>query len=170
MNIFVSDFDTTIAAKNLDDKRLVKMVLETTQMLCTAINEYGGITPYKSTHKNHPCNIWARQNKSNFLWLLKHGYALSSEYSYRFNKDHKCHGILKLIDNECLVELLPDGALTQFANCAANQSKGISFKHLNEPTEAYKAYLSARWDTDTLKPKWTSRSVPTFYKGIYANQ
>jgi len=162
MNIFVTSENPTISARNLDDKRLVKMVLETTQMLCTAINECGGNAPYKSTHKNHPANVWARQTQSNFIWLLKHGYALSLEYSKRFDKTHKCHHILKLIDNECYSEIIPQGPLTSFANCAANQSKGISFKHITDVTEAYKQYLIARWATDTRKPIWTNSPKPNW--------
>jgi hypothetical protein len=166
MNIFVTDDSPTLAAKNLDDKRLVKMVLETTQMLCTAINEYGGMTPYKSTHKNHPCNVWARQTKGNFLWLLKHGLALAAEYSKRYDKTHKCELVLRLIDNECLVELLPNGPLQPFANCTANAAKNISFKHIQPVTDAYKEYLMARWATDTRKPTWTNATPPNWYEGL----
>ena len=160
MNIFVSDNSPTISAISLDDKRVVKMILETAQMLSTAINEAGGTAPYKSTHKNHPCNVWARQSKKNFVWLLKHGYALSEEYTKRFDKVHKCASVLSLIDNECLVEILPDGPLTPFANCAAHQGKGFNFKHIKEVTEAYRQYLNARWVTDVRKPVWTNREKP----------
>ena len=168
MNIFVTDDSPTISAQNLDNERVVKMILESTQMLCTAINERGGTSPYKSTHVNHPSNVWARETQKNFLWLLKHAFALCSEYSRRYDKDHKCYNILKLIDQEDMYVYMPLGPLTPFANCAANQSKGISFKHVESPIEAYKQYLSARWDTDTIPPKWTGRPVPSFYKGIYA--
>lgn len=162
MNIFISDDNYKNCAQALDDKRLVKMVLETTQLLSTAVNECGGTAPYKSTHKNHPCSVWARQTKGNFLWLLKHAYALANEYTKRFDKVHKCEHIIRLIDNECLVECLPDGPLTPFPNCTTNKTKGFSFKHITNVTEAYKQYLNARWATDTRKPVWTGRSKPTW--------
>lgn len=38
-------------ALSLDDRRLIKMVLETAQLLSTAISELGGVGPYKLTHR-----------------------------------------------------------------------------------------------------------------------
>lgn len=164
MNIFISDNNYVNCALALDDKRLVKMVLETAQLLSTAVNECGGKAPYKSTHKNHPCSIWARQTRSNFDWLLKHGYALALEYTNRFNKVHKCLHILVELDEKDMRNYIPDGPLTTFPNCTTNKTKGVSFKHINDVTEAYKQYLNARWATDTRKPVWTGRSRP-----IWAN-
>ena len=59
MNIFYLDKDPQQAAKYHCDKHVVKMILESAQMLCTVVNEISGgqVTPYKSTHKNHPCKI-----------------------------------------------------------------------------------------------------------------
>lgn len=160
MNIFVSDQNYVKSATALDDKRLVKMVLETTQMLSTAINECGGKAPYKSTHKNHPCNVWARQTTGNFEWLLNHGFSLSIEYTGRFGKIHKCANILYDIQEQRLNKVIPSGPLTPFANCAANSDKGISYKHISDTIQAYKLYLIDRWNTDKRKPVWTNNSCP----------
>ena len=66
MNIFVSSFDAREAAKALDDKRLIKMVLETAQILSTNINLAGlRQGPYKTTHQNHPAVVWCRQSHAN---------------------------------------------------------------------------------------------------------
>lgn len=158
MNIFHSDRSAIISAQNLDNKRVVKMILESTQMLCTAINEHGGKAPYKSTHVNHPSNVWARQTRSNWIWLYEHAVALGQEYVMRYGKMHKCYDILK--DIRELEHLIPDGPLTTFANCAAHGGKGISFKHMNNVPEAYRNYLVARWNTDKLVPKWGTRGMP----------
>lgn len=168
MNIFVSDNDPKVSAINLDDKRVVKMILETAQLLSTAIIMNGGEAPYKATHKKHPSTIWAANSKSNFMWLVEHGLALGNEYTLRFGKQHKSISIITHIIQNELFKVIPDGELQTFANCTANQTKGISYKHLEDPVEAYRAYLSARWDTDTLVPKWTCRAKPEWYKGIYA--
>jgi hypothetical protein len=163
MNIFVSDESFVTAATNLDDKRLVKMVLETAQLLATAIHINNGKASYKPTHINHPATIWVARNKGNYTWLFKHFVALNLEYSFRYNKVHKCAALIKeFLDG---VSILPDGDLEQFANCTTNKEKGISFKHIENPVEAYKAYLSARWDTDTRTPKWTNRQKPEWYRG-----
>lgn len=163
MNIFATDNNPIQSAIYLDDKRVIKMALESTQMLSTAINECGGKAPYKSTHKNHPANVWTRQTRQNFDWLLAHAKALSTEYTYRYGKIHKCLGILSNIEEQNLNLLVPNGSLTTFANCAAHKGKEISFKHIADVTEAYKQYLNLRWETDVRKPTWTNRTIPEFY-------
>ena len=82
MNIFVLDLDPKKAAIQQIDKHVVKMPLETAQMLCTALGRHGlEGTPYKQAYKKHPCTIWAGDNRNNFQWLVKHGIALSEEYT-----------------------------------------------------------------------------------------
>lgn len=164
MNIFVSDASPEISARNLDDKRVVKMILESTQLLCTAINFHSNsqVTPYKSTHINHPSTIWARETRSNWLWLWNHAYELCDRYQAAYNKIHKCRQIIiDLVDNK-MDEVIPAGPQTNFANCTSNNEKGINFKHITETTEAYRHYLVARWNTDKLKPKWTKRDKPSW--------
>lgn len=166
MNIFVTDSNPYIAALNLDDKRVIKMILESTQLLCTAINLNGGKTIYKSTHIKHPCTIWVRQNRENWYWLWHHASALCILYSDIYNKEHKCRKILDdLIKTTEHLQYLPEGKLQTFVNCTTNRTKGLTFKHLNNPVEAYKAYLTARWNTDTRPPKWSFREKPKWYGG-----
>jgi len=66
MNIFVVSPDTMECAKALDDLRLNKMIIETAQLLSTAmrVQGYTGNDIYKSTHVNHPCAVWARRRTS----------------------------------------------------------------------------------------------------------
>jgi Pyrimidine dimer DNA glycosylase len=85
MNIFVLDLDPVVAASYYIDKHCVKMPLEIAQMLCTAINLQGNETPYKPTHKNHPCSVWLRESLSNWNWLVLHGIAVAEEYTRRFD-------------------------------------------------------------------------------------
>ena len=163
MNIFASDSHARTAAINLDDKRLVKMVLETAQILSTAIHLNNGQATYKPTHIKHPATLWTARNKENYAWLFHHFVSLLNEYTYRYEKSHKCASL----GNELLkgILLIPEGKLEPFANCTTNKEKGISFKHVIDPVEAYRAYLSARWDTDTRPPRWTNRTKPEWYRG-----
>lgn len=164
MNIFVSDSSPFMSAIYLDDKRLNKMILETAQILSTAVILNGGKAPYKATHTKHPAVIWAASTKGNFDWLLNHGIGLGLEYQERFGKLHKSFSvILDILDKE-LINYIPEGKQQPFANCTTNKDKGISFKHLNDPVEAYRAYLNARWQTDTRPPKWTKKEPPAWYK------
>ena len=153
MNIFVTSSCPVRCARTLDNKRVVKMVLESAQMLCTALNEKGVITPYKSAHVKHPCTIWAGVNKANWLWLFMHASALSNEYTRRYHKIHKSQAVLDTIRDE--VHVLPDGALTPFPNCTQNKEHDISHKDEPNVHKAYRLYLRDRWDKDKAKPKWS---------------
>ena len=48
MNIFYVDSDPVIAAQQLVDKHVVKMPLETAQLLCSAFPQ--GAAPYRRNH------------------------------------------------------------------------------------------------------------------------
>ena len=109
MNIFVTDPDAVVSAQCLPGRHVVKMPLETCQMLSiVASASWGhgyGHLPKKKTgtwyatakgaFRNHPCTIWAQ---SNFRWLIKHGLALCEEYTHRYDKIHSCQLTLEYAD------------------------------------------------------------------------
>lgn len=64
MNIFILSYDPEEAALMQCDQHIVKMPLETAQMLCTAYPIE--IAPYGRTHFNHPCNLWIRESRANY--------------------------------------------------------------------------------------------------------
>lgn len=95
------------------DRHVVKMILESCQLLSTAHRVIDGtqhvglsktgrkqtryVLPdqregilYSATHINHPSAIWCRKNTQNYLWLYWLLVALCKEYSYRYGKVHKC--------------------------------------------------------------------------------
>lgn len=92
MNIFILSYDPEEAAIMQCDQHVVKMPLETSQMLCTAYPVE--IAPYGRTHFNHPCNLWLRESKANYEWLIIHGLALCEEYKFRYQKVHKSEDII----------------------------------------------------------------------------
>ena len=106
MNIFVTDADPIQSALNLPDKHVVKMPLETCQMLAIIYSDwYYGVgnlhkldgTPYRTAHgafRNHPCTQWAAANQYNLAWLIRHGYALCHEYQARYGKVHTCLDVI----------------------------------------------------------------------------
>ena len=91
MNIFYLDKDPTTAAILQYNKHVVKMILESAQMLCTAHHEllYDPDVPYKPAHVNHPSTIWCRKNTRHYFWLYEHMLALGHEYTHRYGKVHK---------------------------------------------------------------------------------
>lgn len=114
MNIFVLDKNPEFAAQMHCDKHVIKMVLETAQLLSTAIWDAGDNAIhrismekkaeyisknypliYKPTHRKHPCTIWASKNSTRFRWLKKLGLALCKEYTLRYNKTHKSQAVIE---------------------------------------------------------------------------
>jgi len=96
MNIFYLDKSPVLSARYQCDKHVVKMILESAQLLCTAhrvldytlTSEHDSKGLYKSTHKNHPSAIWARSGYEQYSWLYHHFIALGNEYEYRYHKKH----------------------------------------------------------------------------------
>ena len=97
MNLFVTDECPHQAARNLPDKLVCKMAIENCQLIATDLSEeylnWGLLpkkdgTPYKPTHKNHPCTIWGRESTANIAWLVAHGLSICDEYEKRYKKVH----------------------------------------------------------------------------------
>ena len=98
MNIFVLDANPKKCAEYHCDKHVVKMILETAQLLCGAHHMTMSTTdqiPYKLSHKNHPCAIWVRESLSNYLYLCELGLELCKEYTYRYGKRHKSQDVIE---------------------------------------------------------------------------
>lgn len=140
MNIFILDENTELCAQYHCDKHVVKMILESAQLLCTAVQENTRIEGlYKPTHRNHPCGIWTRTSRSNFLWLADLARQLCTEYTYRYSKQHNS---LKTI-NRCvdLQELIQPGPLTPFAKAMPDEYRNDGI------VESYrKYYIGAKSD------------------------
>ena len=108
MNIFVSNPNPVLSAQVLPDKHIVKMPLETCQMLSIVCSDkwghgFGSLhrqdgEPYKTekgAFRNHPCTVWANSFVLNWRWLLTHGLALCDEYRLRYGKEHTCRSTLE---------------------------------------------------------------------------
>lgn len=155
MNIFVTDANPVKCAEYLDDKRVIKMCTESVQLLCTALSEFGVTdTPVKPTHRNHPCAVWVRSSRQNYLWLLRHTVALMHEKRKRYpeNKPHLYEQHINYLHKH--VNLLPNTKLTPFVNCASRMDLDINYKDVDDVFLAYQMYLNDRWDTDKRTPTW----------------
>ena len=125
MNIFYLDKCPNKAAKVQYNKHVVKMILESAQMLCTAhhcIMGEDADVPYKVAHKNHPSTKWARQSGENYTWLYRHMMELGREYERRYGKKH-----LSIIKCEDPLSILPGGiletGLTKIPQCMPDEYK-----------------------------------------------
>ena len=120
MNIFYLSHKVSQCARWHCDRHVVKMILETTQLLYTAKwllssipdfsdapyrkgTEERGYRPIKN--QKHPCAIWTRQSLDNYVWLCEFGLALCKEYRHRYgaSKRHSCEDHL-----QWLYEFPPD--------------------------------------------------------------
>lgn len=99
MNIFYLDRDPEVAAAYHCDKHVVKMILETAQLLSTAHHELGSGTDemYKSTHKNHPSARWVRESSDHYEWTYSLFVNLLEEYTFRYGKYHKSERLLDIL-------------------------------------------------------------------------
>lgn len=179
MNIFATNECPEIAAQDLCDKHVVKMVLETAQLLSTVARmllDDIGDDIYKSTHTKHPCTLWAASNMSNMNWLIEHGIALSNEYTYRYKKVHKSLDVLLTVRDKyaplCSVLLYKD-FLTPFALAMPEDCKNykIEYNHLSDVERSIvrirNYYLTekkdlAEWNKDRKAPYWYTSKDPLF--------
>ena len=126
MNIFVLDEDPVKCAQMHCDKHVVKMILESAQMICTTHhlcpNKYVDYEiRYKQTHMNHPCAKWLRDSKNNYYWFIKFITALNEEYKYRYNHtvNHKSFDAIK----DLPIPNLPDKPRTLWARAMPDECK-----------------------------------------------
>ena len=106
MNIFILDECPVQSAQMQCDKHIVKMPLETAQMLCSVWHRHGqgDKVPYREVHKKHPCTLWTGDSLLNYDWLWKHGMELCFEYTRRYNKIHKCQQVIMDISlSDCVL-------------------------------------------------------------------
>lgn len=156
MNIFVLDQDIERCAQYHCDQHVVKMILESVQMLCTALNKKGETTPYKSTHQTHPCVLWVEASYDNFLWLRDLAGRLNDEYRYRYDKKEN-HRSIEVLDTISRFRYARKG-LTPFA-----QAMPEEYKVPDDAVSAYRRFYIgeklefARW-TRRDKPDWLLES------------
>jgi len=150
MNIFVLDRNIRKCAQYHCDQHVVKMTLESVQILCTVLNERGVSTPYKSTHSQHPCVLWAAASSDNFLWLRELAMELNREYRYRYAKTCD-HGALAALPDISLGNWSPSG-LTEFVQVMPEQ-----YRYKNNPVRAYRAFYRGQ---KALFARWKKRRPP----------
>jgi hypothetical protein len=167
MNIFLTSSNPVECAQALDDVRLNKMILETGQMLCTALRELFPISCqradvqavlYKETHRNHPCSLWCRRNYLNYTWLVYHFKALHDERLFRGCSEHLTYTKLWPIFEESIGDV---------ERCYLTENVEFTFDCSNtEPKtnvfDNYKRCLANKWSNDKRVPTWHNRGCPTW--------
>lgn len=167
MNIFMVDPDPLISAQNLVDKHVVKMTVETAQLLSTAHYVLDGVLKnkkyhldderadvlYKPTHFNHPSAVWTRVSSSNYQWLTQHFIALLDEYTYRYGKHHKTSRLAPYL--VYLPNNIEIGPMTPISCAMPDEYK------LSDPIESYRNFYR---NAKSHIHKWTKREEPKWVK------
>lgn len=183
MNIFILDKNPVRAAQLQCDKHVVKMIVESAQMLSTAHRMLDGHvekrlsksgkrminywvhpnnnlenTLYKAVHHGHPCTVWTMESIANYAWHYDHFVALCTEYQYRYNKVHATQSKLQ----EALAippsKLNYDKGLTPFA-LAMKANPECIFE--GDPVKSYKAYYKTKQARFNMV--WTQRTQPEWF-------
>lgn len=178
MNIFVLDSDPQSCAAFHNDRHVVKMILESCQLLSTAHRVNDGVQfpsysengrkvtrwklsnsilndkLYQSTHTNHPCAIWCRESLDNYMWLWKLTIALAQEYTYRYKKTHKC-------ERDGLIGVLhtPPSSFNIIGWSSPAQAMPESCQS-NDVIQAYRTYYKTH---KQHLAKWTNRNIPEWW-------
>jgi hypothetical protein len=180
MNIFYVDSDPVVAARNMVDRHVVKMILETAQLLSTAHRvidgeEYVGQSQsgrkakrwrlsgnadaimYAATHINHPSAVWVRENSANYAWLYDHLLALGHEYTYRYGRTHLTIDKLKDILKDAPQNIEQSAVMSKMPSCMDKQ-----YIVSVDPIVNYRNYYNYG-KTDLLR--WSNRPPPKWIDG-----
>jgi len=175
MNIFILSEIPAKAAIYHCDKHVVKMILESTQMLSAAAianqapedilpkTKLG--KPYRATHSNHPCTLWAGRTRKNYLWLYELFTNLCIEYQNRYKKIHSCQSNIVAAYN--CSKYIPAGDLQPFPIAISEDSLCRNLPNFENMStvEKYRAYYSidkapiARWKLEV--PHWYNPQTQT---------
>jgi len=169
MNIFVVHPSPKVAARMLCDKHIVKMPLESAQMLCAAYDPMDN-PPYKRVHYNHPCTQWARHSLANYKWLIEHANELCAEYTKRYGCDivqHASESVIKWCDTWKSTLTFKHTELTEHPQCFGDFHDRCFV--LDNPVMGYRRYYRtakkrfAKWShSERLgygEPYWFTENV-----------
>ena len=169
MNIFFLHRNPNKCARYHCDKHVVKMILESAQLLYTCFMmchetpqlissaplTKSGNNGYRACFHNHPCAIWLRKSKDNYIWLCKMTIALCKEYTYRYNKIHTTEKHIHWLYEQGDGLNIKSKGLIKLALAMPDQYKCKSTK------KSYrKYYIGEKGDF----AKWTRRNIPKWYK------
>jgi hypothetical protein len=182
MNIFILDNDPVIAAQEQCDKHVVKMIVESAQMLSTVHRMLDGVMErrpsksgamlqywklndqrenilYKACHFNHPSTVWTRESKANYQWHYKHFIALCDEYTYRYGKVHSTDTKLRIALQQIPTNI-PEKHMTPFKLAMGSNPECM----LEDAVESYRRFYETKQKRFTMV--WTKRPVPKWFNAI----
>lgn len=160
MQLFILDKNPTLAVHYLADCHVIKLCLETAQILSGVIIRYGGVLSTdmpKPQNINHPV-IEAIDTNTKVSWVLSYFESLLEEYSNRFGRKHKYDNLLGLYFSyfpvatntvgNCL------GLACIFTNFITNKTDIVD---AHRDYYRFKKSIIKRWKyTNCKEPNWLS--------------
>lgn len=161
MNIFVINKNPKIAARELCDQHVVKMILESHQMLSMVVKELSSSEYWNSilpgapkAHLKHPCTKWVLESRGNYKWLVSHLREMHLEYTRRYDKIHKQEGLLMIYEGQMPHLNFPKERRTKFALAMPDECKSAS------PVQSYRKFYNLHKFTFA---KWKSGNIPEWF-------
>ncbi len=164
MNIFYLDPNPRRCAQMHCDKHVVKMILETAQMLSTA-HRYLSPTEYcekyslfQPVFQHHPSTKWCMETSANYQWLSNLFDELNLEYWFRWGRNHepeRWHSASRMIGALGHMPLrIPQGPFSDPPQCMPDEYKGP------DAVQAYhRYYLGAK----AYFAKWAHGPTPQWW-------
>ena len=186
MNIFYLDKDPIKAAEMSCDKHVVKMILESAQLLTTSHRVQDGqeyydktkngrkikrwrhpnpnveATLYKAGWIKHPSTIWLFESAYNYIWLYRHFMALNEEYKKRYNHTDDHVAVQKLGQ---LLKFPPKNAQYNKIGTDATPAMPEHCKISGDSVASYRRYYIleknrfATWKSPAKTPEWYIEGV-----------
>lgn len=163
MNIFILDWDPATSARWHCDKHIVKMPVETAQILSAALIVYHDVAaPYRPTHERHPCTVWASQSIQNFLYTCHVLDALGREYSRRYNRAHRSWEVLPdLLWGALQVRCWPEDRFTPPAQAMPDEYRDPDTVRAYQSYYIHEKRAIARYDRcPDGEPIWLQAGIP----------
>jgi hypothetical protein len=181
MNIFFIDANPDYAAMDMLDKHIVKMPLESAQMLSTAHRLLDGkLTQndskqvyllegeslsdgeiqnqkcYKVAHKAHPCTVWTMQTVGNYLLHVKYLMAMLNEYKARYQKVHAVEKMIPFLRHapRNINRDSPEHIFTAPPQCMPDKYKCEDYVTAYRNFYAGEKFHFAKWKGNSELPEW----------------
>ena len=148
MNLLISDPNLCLSAQYLDNKRLVKQILECRQIL--KVYERLNDGEEKVAYANHPVVKFYQGNKQ---LVIDFGVACCDEYTHRYGKTHIYDKELRSICSEKFHTLKPTDII--YVEGDNKLSDNTTFAWMREK-------LIKKWINGKYTVKWDKRDVPPF--------
>ena len=156
MNLFLPEKTVYDSVRALDDRRLIKQILECKTILDVALDET------KKGYAKHPVVAYYKDYPS---FVADYGFTATVEYNRRFCKNHSLYSWFVITARNIKCEAIfgyheepkpfyCEGSKTDL-NCIRTTENTI---------ELFRNKLCKKWDNDRYPPKWTNRQAPEWYK------